>query len=96
MTNANLTEFVTERETTVIYSPGEPVVRLWTNVAKHLRAFRADRDYTETRTWPAEPEKGIFEAASFEIRRDLFEVARGRRRPRGPKTNGALTSSETS
>jgi len=81
----DLTEFITERETTVTYSPGEPVVRLYTNVAKHLRAFRNDAAYTETQTWPAEPSKALLEAATFEIRRDLFEVSRGRKRPRGPK-----------
>jgi len=78
-----LTEYATERETTVTYSPGDPVVRIWTSVAKHLRAFRADSGYSETRSWPAD---GLTpEAAEFTIRRDLYEVARGRRRPRGPK-----------
>jgi hypothetical protein len=82
----DLTEFVTERETTVTYSPGERVVRIYTNVAKHVRAFRKDPAYTETRTWPADSSNGLPEAATFEIRRDLYDPARGRRRPRGPKT----------
>jgi hypothetical protein len=82
---ADLTEYATERETTVVYSPGDPVVRIWTNVAKHIRTFRNDPAYVETRTWPAEPSKALPEAVSFEIRRDLFEVARGRKRPRGPR-----------
>jgi hypothetical protein len=85
MTETDLTEFVTERETTINYSPGEAVVRIWTNVAKHVRAFRKDLAYTETQAWPAEPSKGLLEAVSFEIRRDLYDPVRGRRRPRGPK-----------
>ena len=90
----DLREFVTERETTVTYSPGESVVRLWTNVAKHLRAFRKDDAYTETRTWPAEPEKSLLEAASFEIRRDLYDPARGRRRLRGPRSAGVVAEGQ--
>lgn len=81
----DLTEYTTERETTVTYSPGDPVVRIWTNVTKHIRAFRKDAAHVESRSWPADPSKGLPEAVSFEIRRDLFEIARGRRRPRGPK-----------
>lgn len=80
MDQKRLSEFTTERETTVTYSPGDPVVRIWTSVAKHLRAFRNDAAYTEVRSWPAD---GVIPAAAeFTISRDLYEVARGRRRPR--------------
>ena len=73
-------EFTTERETTINWSPGEAVVRIYTNVAHHIRAFRADDAYKETHTYPAE--EGIFEAAQFEIDRDLFNPVRARKRPR--------------
>ena len=85
----DLTDFVTERETTISYSPGDPVVRIWTNVAKHVRAFRKDPAYTERRAWAADPSKEQLEAVSFEIRRDLYDPVRGRRRPRGPKAASA-------
>lgn len=73
-------EFTTERETTIVWSPGEPMVRIYTNVAHHLRAFRADEAYKETHTYPEE--NGIFEAAQFEIDRELFNPVRARKRPR--------------
>jgi len=73
-------EFTTERETTINWSPGEAVVRIYTNVSHHIRAFRKDDAYSETHTYPANGD--MLEAAQFEIERELFDPIRGRRRPR--------------
>lgn len=82
LSERDLKEYTTERETTIVWSPGDPVVHIYSSHAPHIAAFRKDDAYTEVQTWPAEPEKNIFEAASFEIRRDLWIPTRGRKRPR--------------
>lgn len=72
-----------ERETTVTYSDGDSVVRVYTAVPKHIRRLERDSRATRVETWEADTGLGI-EAATYEIAKTDFDPLSGFKRRSAP------------